>query len=76
MERTRPITLDANLGRTPGWQVARRVEFAVSQIAQSHRGRPADEVAEALAERLRGLGVVASARQVQQYAQAIADLAG
>jgi hypothetical protein len=76
MERTLPVTLDADLGRTPGWQVARRVEFAVSQIAQTYRGRPADEVAQVLAERLRGLGVIASTRQVQRYAQAIANLAG
>ena len=74
MDRTLPVTLDADLGRTPGWQVARRVEFAVSQVAQSYRGRPADEIAQVLAARLRGLGVIASARQVERYAQAISNL--
>lgn len=76
MEPPVPIIFEPRGPRPPGWQVQQRLDHAVNQVVQSHRGCPQDEVLAALHERLRGIGVPVSAhaRQVRQYAEFIARL--
>jgi hypothetical protein len=67
-----------SLGSGPSWtldrHIAMRIDFVVTQVAQTHRGHDEADVARVLADRLRSLGVPSVYRQVQQYAQAIARL--
>jgi len=74
MEPSLRITLDAASSRSPGWQVAQRIQYVVAQVADAYAGLPLNEVTDALARRLRGLGVNVTDRDVQRYAQAIAEL--
>jgi hypothetical protein len=69
-----PVSLDAVSGRSPGWQAAQRVQFVVAQVALTCAGLPQSEVADVLARRLRGMGVMPNPREVQRYAEAIAAL--
>ena len=74
MEPSLAVTFPAASHRTVGWQVAARVEYVVAQVAMSFAGYPQDEVAQVLAQRLRGMGVPPNARDVQRFAQSIAAL--
>ena len=68
------VAFDTASSRTPGWQVAQRVQYVVSQVTDVCAGMPESEVARVLTQRLRGIGVSPNDRDVQRYAQAIADL--
>ncbi|TQS41801.1 hypothetical protein [Cryptosporangium phraense] len=57
-----------------GWQIAQRVEFVVSQVARQKAGAPADEIAQELHGRLRRMGVVPNVRELNEYADRIANL--
>ncbi|MDI6101552.1 hypothetical protein QLQ12_23310 [Actinoplanes sp. NEAU-A12] len=62
-------------GRRPiGWQVQLRVDYVVNQVMQTHRGKPEDQVKQAIHDQLRVYGVVPNKRQVSQYATAISAL--
>lgn len=69
------VTLDSdNTRRPPGWQVQQRVDMVVNRLLMTHRGRPEEDVAQALAQSLRSMGVVPNKRQVAAYAAQIAEL--
>jgi hypothetical protein len=51
-----------------------RIEYVVSQVAVSHAGQSEEAVARVIADRLRGLGVTAIPRHIQEYAAAISKL--
>jgi len=57
-----------------GLQVAQRIQYAVTQVINSHSGFPEVEVARVLHERIRGLGVNPNAREVKHLAEVIAAL--
>jgi hypothetical protein len=57
-----------------GWQIAQRVQFIVNQLARQKAGEPADEIARELQGRLRRLGVIPNAREINAYATKIAGL--
>jgi hypothetical protein len=57
-----------------GWQVAQRVQYIVNAVARTKAGQPADEVAQELQSRLRRMGVVPNARELNQYAEKISAL--
>ncbi|HET6478967.1 MAG TPA: hypothetical protein VFG35_02840 [Actinoplanes sp.] len=75
MEAIAPIS-NARAGayRTAGWQQQIRVDYAVHKIMQTHRGRSEDQVAQAINDQLRAVGVVPNGRQIAQYASAISAL--
>jgi len=60
--------------RPAGWQVQLRVDYAVNKVMQTHRGKSEDEVAQAIQDQLRTVGVVPNSRQIAQYAAVIASL--
>jgi hypothetical protein len=64
----------AGRGRPVGWQAQVRVDYVVNKVAQTHRGQSQDEVAQAIQDQLRAVGVVPNGRQVLKYATAIAAL--
>ncbi|OLB78136.1 MAG: hypothetical protein AUI14_14290 [Actinobacteria bacterium 13_2_20CM_2_71_6] len=70
------MTFDAATSRAPGWQAAQRVQYVVAQVAVACAGHPKSEVAEVLAQRLNGIGVNPTRREIERYAQAIAELPG
>jgi hypothetical protein len=74
MEPLAAVSFDSNARRPVGWQTQQRVDFVVNRIMQTHRGQSEDQVAQAIKESLRTLGVVPNGREVQQYAAAIAQL--
>jgi hypothetical protein len=61
-------------GRAVGWQQQVRIDYVVNKIMQTHRGQAEDEVAQAIHDQLRAVGVVPNGRQVAQYATAISAL--
>jgi hypothetical protein len=74
MEPLVPVSLDSGVRRPVGWQAQLRVDFVVNKIMQTHRGRSADEVAQAIQNSLRSVGVVPNSRQIAEYAAAISQL--
>ena len=75
MEPLAPITLTATgNGRAAGWQSQLRVDYVVNKVMQTHRGKSEDEVAQAIQDQLRSVGVVPNYRQIAQYAAAISTL--
>ena len=50
------------------------VDMVVNRLLMTHRGRPEEVVAQALAQSLRSMGVVPNKRQVAAYAAQIAEL--
>ncbi|MGX6607613.1 hypothetical protein ACWKSP_36630 [Micromonosporaceae bacterium Da 78-11] len=60
--------------RTAGWQAQVRVDYVVNKVSQTHRGMSADEIAQAIQDQLRAVGVVPNGRQIAQYAKAISTL--
>ncbi|GAA0809969.1 hypothetical protein [Spirilliplanes yamanashiensis] len=70
-----PVTFDTSSAPGPaGWQVQQRVDMVVNRILTTHRGLPEEDVAHAIAQSLRSLGVVPNKRQVAAYAAQIAGL--
>ena len=63
-----------NHGRAPGWQAQVRVDYIVNKVSQTHRGMAEDEVAQAIQDQLRAVGVVPNGRMVAQYAIVISAL--
>jgi hypothetical protein len=74
MEPLVPVTFDSSARRPAGWQAQLRVDYVVNRITQTHRGRDEEQVAQAIQESLRSVGVVPNGRQIAQYAQAISQL--
>ena len=61
-------------GRAPGWQQQVRIDYVVNKIMQTHRGMSEDEVAQAIQDQLRAVGVPPNGRQIAVYATAISAL--
>lgn len=74
MDPIAPLSFEPRSDREPGWQLRMRVDFVINELMQTHRGRPEEEIAQAMRERLRGLGASAPARDVQHYAGVISQL--
>jgi hypothetical protein len=74
MEPPVEVSFDSAGRRPVGWQVQQRVDMVVNRLLLTHRGLPEEDVAQALAESLRRLGVVPNKRQVAAYAAQIAEL--
>ncbi|GAA0573909.1 hypothetical protein GCM10010172_68130 [Paractinoplanes ferrugineus] len=75
MEPLAAISLATTRGSRPaGWQAQVRIDYAINKVAQTHRGQSEDQVAQAIHDQLRALGVVPNGRQVAQYATAISAL--
>lgn len=51
-----------------------RVDYVVNKIMQTHRGQSEANVAQAIQDQLRSVGVVPNGRQIAQYAAAISQL--
>ena len=60
--------------RSPGWQMQLRVDYVVNKVMQTHRGQSEADVAQAINDQLRSVGVVPNGRQIAQYAAAISQL--
>jgi hypothetical protein len=60
--------------RAAGWQAQVRIDYVVNKVAQTHRGKSEDTVAQAIHDQLRAVGVVPNGRQILQYASAISAL--
>ena len=60
--------------RPAGWQAQVRVDYIVNKVSQTHRGMAEDEVAQAIQDQLRAVGVVPNGRMVAQYAIVISAL--
>jgi uncharacterized protein YpuA (DUF1002 family) len=69
-----PVSLDSVSGSAYQSNVAERVRYVVAQVMSTHAGAPEQEVQRVLTERLRGMGVNPSDRQVQQLAEMITRL--
>ncbi|NMO51302.1 hypothetical protein HH310_08885 [Actinoplanes sp. TBRC 11911] len=75
MEPVAPISFFASSGnRAPGWQQQVRVDYVVNRVMQTHRGQPPQQIAQAIHDQLRAVGVVPNKRQIAQYASAISAL--
>jgi CO dehydrogenase nickel-insertion accessory protein CooC1 len=64
----------AGRSRPAGWQAQVRIDYVINKVAQTHRGQSEDEVAQAIHDQLRAVGVVPNGRQVMKYATAISAL--
>ncbi|MET0423162.1 MAG: hypothetical protein ABW046_04780 [Actinoplanes sp.] len=60
--------------RAAGWQAQVRIDYVVNRVMQTHRGLAEDQVAQAIHDQLRAVGVVPNGRQIAQYATAISAL--
>jgi ABC-type glutathione transport system ATPase component len=60
--------------RAAGWQQQVRVDYVVNKVMQTHRGQSTQQVAQAIRDQLRAVGVVPNKRQIAQYASAISAL--
>ena len=75
MEPLAPVSLASSGGSRPaGWQAQVRIDYIINKVAQTHRGQSEDEVAQAIHDQLRAVGVVPNGRQVAKYANAISAL--
>jgi hypothetical protein len=75
MEPLAPISFStAGAGRAIGWQQQIRIDYVVNKVMQTHRGQAEDQVAQAIQDQLRAVGVVPNGRQIAQYATAISAL--
>jgi hypothetical protein len=75
MESVPSVTLTGGPGQRPvGWQVQLRVDYAVNKVMQTHRGMSEDDVAQAIQDELRSVGVVPNYRQIARYAAVISNL--
>ena len=60
--------------RAAGWQQQVRVDYVVNKVMQTHRGQSTQQIAQAIHDQLRAVGVVPNKRQIAQYASAISAL--
>jgi hypothetical protein len=75
MEPLTSVSLAPGATQRPvGWQMQLRVDYAVNKVMQTHRGKSEDEVAQAIQDQLRTVGVVPNSRQIAQYALVISSL--
>ena len=74
MEPVASVSLDTADRRSVGWQVQLRVDYVVNRLMQTHRGQSADDVAQAITDQLRSVGVLPNTRLIQQYALTISQL--
>jgi hypothetical protein len=85
MEPVASVSLaSAGGSRTAGWQQQLRVDYVVNRVMQTHRGQSAADVAQAIQDQLRSVGVVPNGRQIvgvvpngrqiAQYAKVISQL--
>nr|WP_296068566.1 hypothetical protein [uncultured Actinoplanes sp.] len=75
MEPVSAISFATNGGNRPvGWQQQVRVDYVVNKVMQTHRGQSEDQIAQAIHDQLRAVGVVPNGRQIAQYASAISAL--
>lgn len=75
MEPLASVSLaSAGGSRTAGWQQQLRVDYAVNKVMQTHRGQSEADVAQAIQDQLRSVGVVPNGRLIAQYAAAISHL--
>jgi hypothetical protein len=76
MERVAAVSSASTTGnfRSPGWQAQVRIDYVVNRVMQTHRGQNEDQVAQAIHDQLRAVGVVPNGRQIAQYASAISAL--
>jgi hypothetical protein len=75
MEPLASVSLaSAGGSRTAGWQQQLRVDFVVNRVMQTHRGQSPAQVAQAIQDQLRAVGVMPNNRQIAQYATVISQL--
>lgn len=75
MEPLAAVSLATSGGSRPaGWQAQVRIDYVINKVAQTHRGQSEEEVAQAIHDQLRAVGVVPNGRQIAQYATAISAL--
>jgi hypothetical protein len=75
MEPLAPVSHATSGGSRPaGWQAQVRIDYVINKVAQTHRGQSEGEVAQAIHDQLRAVGVVPNGRQIAQYANAISAL--
>ncbi|MFF5294557.1 hypothetical protein [Paractinoplanes globisporus] len=75
MEPLAAVSLATSGGSRPaGWQAQVRIDYVINKVAQTHRGQSEHEVAQAIHDQLRAVGVVPNGRQIAQYANAISSL--
>jgi hypothetical protein len=74
MESPVEVNFDSAGRRPAGWQVQQRVDMVVNRLLLTHRGRPEEDITQALTQSLRSMGVVPNRRQVAAYAAQIAEL--
>jgi len=60
--------------RPAGWQAQVRIDYVINKVAQTHRGQSEGDIAQAIHDQLRAVGVVPNGRQIAQYASAISSL--
>jgi anaerobic glycerol-3-phosphate dehydrogenase len=75
MEPLASVSLATSGGSRPaGWQAQVRIDYVINKVAQTHRGQSASDIAQAIHDQLRAVGVVPNGRQIAQYASAISAL--
>jgi len=75
MEPLAKVSLATSGGSRPaGWQAQVRIDYVINKVAQTHRGKSEGDVAQAIHDQLRAVGVVPNGRQIAQYANAISAL--
>ena len=75
MEPLAPVSLATSGGSRPaGWQAQVRIDYVINKVAQTHRGQNEGDIAQAIHDQLRAVGVVPNGRQIAQYANAISAL--
>jgi hypothetical protein len=74
MESVAAVNFASASRRPVGWQTQMRVDYVVNRVMQTHRGQSEDQVAQAIKDELRKVGVVPNGRKIQQYALAISQL--
>ena len=75
MEPLASVSFATSGGSRPaGWQAQVRIDYVINKVAQTHRGQSEDQVAQAIHDQLRAVGVVPNGRMVAQYATVISAL--
>ena len=76
MQPVAAVSSAGNYGgnRAASWQAQVRIDYVVNKVMQTHRGHAEDQVAQAIHDQLRAVGVVPNGRVIQVYATAISAL--
>ena len=75
MEPLASVSFATSGGSRPaGWQAQVRIDYVINKVAQTHRGQNEGDIAQAIHDQLRAVGVVPNGRQIAQYATAISAL--